>query len=226
MKDNIIEELKVEITTVQAENTTLKEQLMLNTLSNSTVLINSPKEDKEKRILKKRIQDEAKKAARLEELLDHKENEIAKLTTEYKISGDLALEKAKIEEQLQLVQENNNLLCTEIAELNDKLQKLQAENMLPNSDTQNVEKMLQLRSEPLITKQHNNTWSLELGNERITEDQITCLNMPVDGVYKTKVYMNLFKQDPFVCHVCNQLLPAHTQEFTRLNHVKQCKGDV
>ena len=53
MKDINIEEL-------QSEITTLKEQIALHALSNSTVVINSPKEDKENTTYKKRIQDEIK----------------------------------------------------------------------------------------------------------------------------------------------------------------------
>ena len=165
-KDNLIEELQTEITT-------LREQLALNTLSNSTVLINSPKEDKEKRILIKRIQEETKKSARLEELLDHKETQISQLENEK-------------------------------AELISKQDKLQSN---PSAEQQNVELTVKLAS-----------------HSKLTENDIANYNVPVGGDYKTKLYLKLFRQDPFICYKCNEILPAHTQEFTRLNHIQQCRG--
>ena len=171
-KDNIIEEL-------QAEITALKEQIAVNTLSTSTVVINSPKDDKEKRILKKRIQEETKKSARFEELLDHKETQILQLENE---KAELIAELNKTKQQLQMLSQDVNTL--------------------------------QIRNKELEL----------LDSKKLTEDDIANYKTPVGGDYKTKLYLTLFRQDLFVCHKCNEILPAHTQEFTRLNHIQQCQG--
>jgi len=214
MKDNIIEELQTEITM-------LKQQVAINALSNSTVLINSPKDDKEKRILKKRIQDETKKSSRLEELLHHKETKVlqlenkntelgAELQKSVETSNQLAIEKSKMEQHLQTVtmqlqSEDFTLLKTENKKLLDQIQKLQ--------------------TELYQAKQQQKGLSVEsVSNRKATVEEVSDLNIPVGADYKTKLYIKLFRQDPFVCHICNEVLPAHTQEFTRLNHVQQCKG--
>ena len=114
MKDNIIEKL-------QSEITTLKEQVALHALSSSTVVINSPKEDKENRIYKKRIEDEIKKSTRLEELLDHKEAKMIEL--ESKINSFKA-ESRKIDHQLQMALQDINALQT------DKIHKLDQQEEL------------------------------------------------------------------------------------------------
>ena len=177
-KDSFIEDLLAEITA-------LKEQVVaLNTLSNSTVLINSPKEDKEKRILLKRIQEETKKSARFEELLHHKETRI------------LQLENDKAELIAEVKKAKQHLL--------DQTEKLQGS---PFAEQQNAGPTVKVAT-----------------NSKLTEDDIANYNTPVGGDYKTKLYLKLFRQDPFICHKCNEILPAHTQEFTRLNHIQQCRG--
>ena len=219
LKDTIIDEL-------QAENTTLKEQKALNTLSNSTVLVNSPKEEREIRILKKRVQDEAKKSARLEELLGHKETKIAHKENEMaELTGDLR----KIEQKLHTLQIENKRLT-------DQLHKLQTEQMVPQDDNvaqiekekfiQGVGQVQKLQSELLLAKQQNLGSKVGLPRNKATVEEIAGLSMQVSGDYKTKLYLKLFRQDPFICHICNEVLPAHTQEFTRLNHVQHCKGSL
>ena len=194
-KDNFIEDL-------QAEITTLKEQA-LNTLSNSTVLINSPKEDeKEKRILKKRIQEETRKSARFEELLHLKETKILQMEKEI---GELVTEVKKY----QRVSQDYNTLQIKYKELLDQTEKYQTEK---------------LQSNPFAAEQKNIGPTVKLANSKLPEDDIANYEIPVGGDYKTKLYLKLFKQDPFICHKCNEILPAHTQEFTRLNHIQQCQG--
>ena len=192
-KDNTIEELRAEITA-------LNEQIALRTLSNSTVLINSPKEDKEKRILKKRIQEETKKSARFEELLDHKETLILQMENE---KAELIAELREKNQQLQLLSQDNN-----------------------TSQIKNKEQLDKSQSDPFLVQQLNigPTVKLATSSSQLTEDDIANYNTQVGGDYKTKLYLKLFRQDTFICHKCNEILPAHTQEFTRLNHVQQCKG--
>ena len=217
MKDNIIEELKT-------ENATLKEQLALQALSNSTVLVNSPKEDREKKILKKRIQDEAKKSSRLEELLDHKE---AKLIQSENEKTNLTVELQKKEEELHLALQNTRMLEEQNKEL--KLYKSRVQHNSPqyiNSLEKEEEKHAQkMPTELLLHEQQNSSVELT-GNNKLSMEDVANLSIPVEGDFKTKLYIKLFSQDPFVCHVCNQVLPAHTQEFTRLNHVQHCKGSL
>ena len=105
-KENVIEEL-------QSENATLKEQIALHTLSNSTLLVNSPKEDKEKN-LKRRMQDEAKKSAIPEEKKDKQLQSKANL----------------IREKIQSLSQNLSLLQVKIMELNDQLEEFYTQ---PNS---------------------------------------------------------------------------------------------
>ena len=97
-----------------AENATLKEQLALQALSNSTVLVNSPKEDREKKILKKRLQDEAKKSARLEEQLDYMKANLLQ-------SENTIAELMKKLEQLPFLLQKNSTLQVENMALNDQL---------------------------------------------------------------------------------------------------------
>ena len=222
IKDTIIEELK-------SENTTLKEQVTLHALSNSTVVINSPKEDKENRIYKKRIQDEIKKSTRLEELLDHKEAKMTQLESEI---NSFKAEARKMEHQLQMTLQDINALQIENRKLNDQIQKLQTEQILPLDinpmqieNKRLLDEIQKLQAELFLAKQQNSSVEL-LPKRKIAEEDIADLNIPVGGEYKTKLYIKLFKQDPFICHVCNEVLPAHTQEFSRLNHVKHCKGGL
>ena len=214
-KENVIEEL-------QSENATLKEQIALHTLSNSTVLVNSPKEDKEKKIMRKRIQDEAKKSARLEELLDHKEAKLSQLENE---KTNLVAELNKKEEELHLVSQNISTLQEENKEL--KLHKLHTQHNSPQyNPLEKVDELVQKTpTELLLPKQQNSSVELT-GKIKLSMEEVADLSIPVEGDFKTKLYIKLFKQDPFICHVCNEVLPAHTQEFTRLNHVQHCKGLV
>ena len=204
-KDNIIEES-------QAENSTLKEQIALNALSNSTVLINSPKEEnRENRILKKRVQDETKKSARLEELLGHKETKIAELSTKL----------TKIEQNTHTLQIENKRLIDQV----HKLQTEQDDNATQIENEKLIGEVQKLQTE-LMAKQHNAGPTVGLPRNKATVEEIADLSMPVSGSYKTQLYLKLFRQDPFICHICNEVLPAHTQEFSRLNHLEHCKGSV
>ena len=183
-KENIIEAM-------QTENAALKEQMTLNALTNSTVVINSSKDDdREKRILKKRIQEEAKKSARFEELLDHKEALVLQLENE---KAELIAKLKKLEEQLQMVSQKVD---------SQQIHNSQTSTLQPKKDS---------------TVKEN-------GNSKLAEDEIVNYNKQVGGEFKTKLFLKLFRRDVFVCHKCNEVLPAHTQEFTRLNHVEHCKG--
>ena len=212
LKENTIDELEAKIAT-------LNEQVALNTLSTSTVLVNSPKEDKEKRILKKRIQDETKKSSRLEELLDHKETKILQLEND-KVEGTTQIKE--LQQKLYTLQLENKKL----------LDEMQAEKIISLDDATKMENIRlinqveKLQTELLLAKKQNGRPEIELPRNKTTKEEIADLSLPVGGDYKTKLYLKLFKQDPFICHVCDEVLPAHTQEFTRLNHVQQCKGSL
>lgn len=216
IKDNIIEELNI-------DNSTLKEQIATKSLSQSTVVINSPKEeDKEKKILRKRVQDETKKSSRLEELLHYKQTQMEPLQHEIKgLKAELNKvaetcrilmeEKVALEEQLQL---QIQVINTEKRTLIEQVQQLQSEQQKNvSSATGSVNKNIT----PGTTEDST-------VNINITTGVIGDVNIPVSAEYKTKLFIKLFKQEPFICHICNQVLPAHTQEFTRLNHVQHCKG--
>ena len=201
MKNNIIQELQI-------ENLTLKEQIVSNSLSKSTVLVTSPKEDKEKKILKKRIQDETKKSSRLEELLNHKETRILQLEKDItRLSAELT---RSTEVYNQLV-----------------IEKLEAEQQLETSHTENkrlIDEVQYLQTGASLAEKLQNSGPIDA--KKMTKQEVDDHNLPVGADYKTKLYIKLFKQDPFVCHICNEVLPAHTQEFTRLNHVQHCKSAI
>ena len=198
-QENVIEEL-------QFENATLKEQIALHTLSNSTVLVNSPKEDKEKKIMRKRIQGEAKKSARLEELLDHKEAKLSQLENE---KTNLVAELVKKEEELHLVSQNISTLQEENKEL--KLHKLHTQhNSSQYNSLEKVDELVQkIPTELLLPKQQNSSVELT-GTKKLSMEEIADLSIPVEGHTNPKLSIKLFKQDSFICHVCNQVLPAHT----------------
>ena len=129
-----------------------------------------------------------------------------------------------------MVLQDLNTVQTENQKLNDQLHKLEGQEILPQdanmmkleNEKALLDQIQKLQNELLLAKHQNNTVHLA-SNRKLEKEDIANLNVPVAGDYKTSLYIKLFKQDPFVCHICNQVLPAHTQEFTRLNHVQQCK---
>jgi len=215
-KDHVIGELKAEIVA-------LKDQGMLT----STVMINSPKQDKEKQILTRRIQEETRKSSKLEQLLRNKEtrivfleNEVAKLRDQ-SVDGmekvnQLAAEKATLVEQLQEQSQANSTLQTENRKQQEQIQYLQTE--------------LYKKKEQPMNQSHNTASKIDNQLARsikhLAQEEKADLVTPVSADQRSKLYVALFKQEPFVCYMCNEILPAHTQEFTRLNHIQQCKGRV
>ena len=215
-KDHVIEELKAEIAV-------LKDQSMLT----STVMVNSPKQDKEKQILTRRIQEETKKSSKLEKLLRSKEtrivfleNEVAKLRDE-SVHGiekinQLAAEKGTVAEQLQEQFQAVNALQIDNRKQQEQIQYLQTELYQKQEQPRD-----QGQKTACITDDQ-----LAGTSEYLTQKEKTDLVIPVSADQRSKLYVTLFKQEPFVCYICNEILPAHTQEFTRLNHIQQCKGRV
>jgi len=213
-KDHAIGDLKTELAA-------LKDQGMLT----STVMVNSPKQDMEKQILTRRIQEETKKSGKLEQLLRSKEtrivfleNEVAKLRDESVDSiekvNQLAAENATLAEQLREQSQVNNVLQVDIRKQQEQIQYLQTELY----QKQEVPRDQSHKSARKIDNQLVST------TKYLTQEEKADLATPVSADQRSKLYVTLFKQEPFVCYICNEILPAHTQEFTRLNHIQQCKG--
>lgn len=208
-KDHVIEEQRAEITA-------LKDQSVLT----STVMINSPKHDKEKQILTRRIHEETKKSSKLEQLLRSKEtrimfleNEVTRLRDEslHEKVDQLAAEKFILEEQLQ--------------EKSLAIDKLQIENRKQQDQIQYLQTELHNKPEQLLNSQISTSCKTP-STTLLTQDEKSDLAIPVSANKRSHLYVTLFKQEPFVCCICNEILPAHTQEFARLNHIQQCKGRV
>ena len=218
-KDDIIEELKVEIAGLK------KDPLSMST-SGSMVMVSSPKQDKEKQILTRRIQEETKKSSKLEQVLHNKEMRIASLENEAMKLRDqsvqaiekinqLGLEKVTLAEQIQAQSQSLNTLEVENKKLLEQVQYLQKQLF----QVQEQSLMREVEKAPLYSNSSSSSNTKSLSQEHIND-----LSIQVSADHKSKLYMTLFKQEPFVCYICNEILPAHTQEFTRLNHVQQCKG--
>ena len=145
------------------------------------------------------------------------ENEVAKLRDQ-SVDGmekvnQLAAEKATLIEQLQEQSQANNTLQVENRKQQEQIQYLQTE----------LYKKQENQSHKTACKIDN---QLARSTKNLAQEEKADLVTPVSADQRSKLYVTLFKQEPFVCYICNEILPAHTQEFTRLNHIQQCKGQV